>query len=135
MCLLYYYGLQWKLRAHPFVARHTFHSTFYTFQTTQRRPIVGVVLISDLKQFTILNFRLTAFLEVRYDSYQAYSDEKGFWLWNSTYSTNQKSCVSISVVYSEGLSGGEHGEDPEEEAGSGGEGFRFHKHGQENISD
>lgn len=46
-----------------------------------------------------------------------------------------KSCVSISPVHSEGLSGGEHGEDPEEEAGSGGDGFRLRKHEQEIISD
>lgn len=43
--------------------------------------------------------------------------------------------MSVAAVHRERFSGGEHGEDPEGEAGPGGESFWLHKHRQENISD
>ena len=42
-------------------------------------------------------------------------------------------CVCVAAVHSERLGGGEHGEDPEAEAGPDREGFRLHEHRQENI--
>lgn len=42
--------------------------------------------------------------------------------------------LPVAAVHREGFSGGEHGEDPEEEAGPAGEGIRLHKHRQESVS-
>lgn len=43
--------------------------------------------------------------------------------------------MCTSAVHCEGLGGGEHGEDPKEEARPGGEDVRLGQHGQENLSD
>lgn len=40
----------------------------------------------------------------------------------------------LAAVHCEGFSGGEYGEDPEEETGPDGEGIRIHQHWQEDIS-
>lgn len=58
--------------------------------------------------------------------------EKDQWLWYFA-------CICILIlfvaaVHCERFSGGEHGEDPEAEAGSGGEGFWLLKHRKENVS-